>query len=404
MLPPVRVKSEFKNRVRIAWCHNIGTNIVEQAIFKDDDDTYQKWDNIWADIYFQFYQDAGANKRENHNIGIGNVKCLEDWTEFLPPYPINVDQPWFYGFDPATAYPLKIYKNSQTRVEHRYTMRRKITDLLRVQILGKDQKWKDTTSKVHKYLDVSSSSTIKTPELWGRYAYITDAEIKWYKCEQNRTFYIRDTEVCDTQNPCGYKSTAEIALHCTNPCLAFFWVAENVDATSNHNYSNYTTDTQDLYSGWDPIKSTTLKYGTTVRLDNMPSDHFSIAECRKHFPSAPCERGYHGYSYAWNSTNYHGDIGIVLANMKAKLYCSIFNNNIFTSVTYDDDDDDDDDELEIADAPQSSDFDHKARDVKSTSSVSEDVSPGFMIRSRLLVLRKFTISAIADNKYKYTVI
>jgi len=43
------------------------------------------------------------------------------------------------------------------------------------------------------------------------------------------------------------------------------------------------------------LKQTSLKYGTIVRLENMPSDHFSIAEPRKHFPSAPCERGYYGY-------------------------------------------------------------------------------------------------------------
>src|SRR5437868_8318476 len=180
MLPPIRVKSEYKGRVRIAWCHNIGTNIVLQAIFKEDDDTYHTWDNVWADIYFQFYQSGGAGKRENHNIGIGNVKCLEEWTEFLPPYPINVENPWFYSMDSALSFPI-FYKNSITRAEHRYTFRRKLADLLRVQILGRDHKWKDSTNKVSRYLDIEPSDTLKIPELWGRYAYITENEIKLYK-------------------------------------------------------------------------------------------------------------------------------------------------------------------------------------------------------------------------------
>ncbi len=401
-LPLIRIKSQFKDRVRIAWCHNIGTNPVKQAIFKEDDDTYQNWDNYWADIYFQFYQDGGAGKRENHNIGIGNVKCLEEWAlDFLPAYPINVDQPWFYSMDHALSFPI-FYKNSLTRAEHRYTFNLKVTDLLRVQFLGRDNKWKDTTRQVHKYLDIDPNETIKTPELWGRYAYITDAEIKWYKCKQNRVFYTRDVEICETQNPNKYRSTAEVSLHCTNPCLAVFWFAENCDATAIHNYSNYTTDTHDLYSGWDPIKTTTLKYGTTVRLDNMSSDHFSIAEPRKHFISAPCERGYHAYSYAWDSTSFHGEIGLVLANMNAKLFCRIENNNIFTNLRYNEDEGEEDDD-DIAESP----FKHPSNkddiDSKIIETSVEEFSPSFVTRARLLVVRKFTINADGDDKYSFTI-
>lgn len=404
MLPPVRVKPEFRGRVHISWCHNVGTNPVKQAIFKEDDETYQTWDSVWADIYFQFYQKPGAGKRKNHNIGIGNVKCLEEWTEFLPPYPINVDQPWFYSMDNALAFPI-FYKNSQTRAEHRYTLRLKVTDMLRVQILLKDDKWKDTTRAVHQYLDIDPSSTIKVPELWGRYAYITDSEIKWYKCEQNRSFFTRDIEVCDTPNPNKYGTTAEIVLHCTNPCLAFFWVAENRNAANYHNYSNYTTDTQDMYAGWDPVKTITLKYGTNVRLDNMHSDHFSIAEPRKHFPSAPSERGYHGYSYADDSTSFHGDIGIVLANMNAKLFCRIENNNIFTCLAFDDEEEEDGDKDEIADSPLGIEISSSKSydDHKLVGPAIDDLSPSFITRARLLVVRKFTISADGD-KYKFTIV
>lgn len=405
VLPLIRVKSQYKGRVRIAWCHNIGTNSVRQAIFKEDDDTYQTWDNYWADIYFQFYQDGGSGKRENHNIGIGNVKCLEDWTtDFLPSYPINVDHPWFYSMDHALSFPI-FYKNSLTRAEHRYTFRLKVVDLLRVQILGKDRKWKDTTRKVDQYLDINPNETIRTPELWGRYSYITESEIKWYKCKQNRVFYTRDIEICETQNPNKYKSTAEVDLHCTNPCLAIFWVAENRDAASVHNYSNYTTDVHDLYTGWDPIKTTSLKYGTTVRLDRMPSDHFSIAEPRKHFISSPSERGYHAYSYAWDSTSFHGEIGLVLANMNAKLFCQIENNNIFTNIQYNEEEGEEDHD-DIADSPFDSNFNkesNKYDESKLIESTTEEPSPSFITRARLLVVRKFSINADKEDKYTFAI-
>lgn len=411
MTPPIKVKDSYKGRARIAWCHNLGTNITKQATFKEDDDTYQKWDNIWADMYFQFFQNAGAGKRENHNIGIGNVKCMEEWSNFLPSYPINVDQPWFYSMDTALAFPI-FYKNSQTRAEHRYTFRRKIGDLLRVQILGKDHKWKNITRGYSKYIDTNPLSTIKLPELWGRYAYVTDNELTWYRCVQPRVFFTRDVEICDTQNPSKFKSTAEISLHCTTPCLAFFWASENMNSTNNHNYSNYTTNVNDLYSGWDPIKTTTLKYGTSVRLDNMPSDHFSIAEARKHFPSSPSERGYHGYSFANDSTSYYGDIGLVFASMNAKLYCRIANNDLFATDLYEEEEEEEeyDDIIDPLNVNNNDDgsgkISIKSEDLgQSDQSISsvEEITPSFLTRVRLLVVRKFTIHTQGENGYRFTI-
>lgn len=394
MLPPIKVKKEFKGQVRIAWCHNVGTNIVKKAVLKENDGgDYHKFDNVWLDIYFQFYQNGGAGKREAHNIGVGNVKCLEDWSEFLPAYPINVDQPWYYSMDGALAFPI-LFKGSLTRAEHRYTFRRKISDLLRVQVL-KDGKWRDTTKKIHTYLDIRANAKIRIPELWGRYSYNSADELGWQKCESTHTFYTRDVEICDKKNPNIYKSVAEIDLHSTKPCLAFFWLAENIDASDNHNYSNYTNDSNDLYSGWDPIKTTTLTYGTIIKFENMPSDHFSIAEPRKHFPSAPCERGYHGYSNANDSTSFDADIGLVYAGMNAKLQCYIDNNNIFmNSYKGEEEDEEEGDEEEEK---------NDKKEEEEVSSPPEDISPNFITRVRLLVMRKFTVTESSDGSYKFLI-
>src|SRR5688572_30097908 len=45
-LPPIKVKPEYKNTTRIAWCHNVGTNIIKSATFKEDELNYQTLDNI----------------------------------------------------------------------------------------------------------------------------------------------------------------------------------------------------------------------------------------------------------------------------------------------------------------------------------------------------------------------
>jgi hypothetical protein len=404
-LPQFRVKQKYHKRVRIAWCHNVGTNKTRQAVFKDDDDVYHTWDNVWADIYFQFFQDPGAGKRDNHNTGIGNVPCLEEWTESLPTYEINVDQPWFYSMYPALAFPIFYKNSSQSRSEHRYKFR-KTLDLLRVQVRNTKNQWVNVTRGVAKYLDFNPAALNKPPELWGRYAYISENEIKWYKCRQERTFYIRDVEFCDSPNPNKYMSTAEVDFACTNPCMAFFWVAENMDATAVHNYSNYTTNTDDLYSGWDPIRTNTLKYGTHKRLDNMPSHHFSIAEARKHFRSAPSERGYHGYSIAYDCTNFDGDTGVVFAG-KAKFQCKISNNNIFLSTPFEEEEEEEDDNIAIAPA----DFDDvdapPSTLISPVAATSGEISPNFITRVRLYVMRKVTVKAEGDPDkptYKFTVV
>lgn len=385
-LPTVRVRPEHRGKVRVAWCHNVGHNRIVEAVFKEDDDTYQTFDRVWLDINSQFYMGSGAGYRENYNEGVGNVPCLENFSECLPAYPINISQPWFYSLDSALAFPI-FYKGTETRAEHRYIFKKKVSDLLRLQIRH-NGKWIDTLKGHATYLELHPNAELPPPDLWGRYAYLSDAEVNWNKtCRTETTYYTRDIEICDVANPNRYNSTATLPLHTVNPCLAFFWVAENQDAALKHNFSNYTTNSDDVYEGWDPIKHSTLKYGTTVRWNKMPSHHHTVAEVR-HFPSAPCDRGYHGKSYAQNSTNFHGDIGIVLADMKPTFECYIANGDIYLNGDDPLEEDNDEELSEMHSAVPSVD---DSINLISRSDTVAGNSPAFITRSRLLVVRKFTI-------------
>ena len=393
-LPPIKVKESHNKKIRIGWCHNIGTNIIEKASFKEDELTYQTFDNIWLDDYFQFYMAPGAGKRRNHKIGVGSVPFLEDWDDALPTYPIDVEQPWFYGEETAVAYPIFL-RNSQVRAEHRYTYRRKISDLLRMQIYNKNI---DTWTSVHpaqymKYLQIGRSITIQKPLLWAKYSYITNEELNTLKCKKELTFYIKDVEICDAQNPNRFDTTADIPLICTNPCLAMFWKAENMDASGLNNYSNYTCNTDDLYSGWDVIGTTTLKYGTKYKLRNMESHHFNIAESRKHFLSSPNETGYHGYSFAWNSSNYDGEVGVVLSKLNAKLICKISNNDIRNMVYRED--------ANMNNNVENESFDYLLDDHEPIEPLKIKDSPNFITRVRLLVLKKLTMTKNPSGDYTF---
>lgn len=385
MLPPIKVKNEFKNNVRVAWCHNIGNNIIKLAALREDDMNYQTFDNIWQDDLAQYYMLPGAGKRKNFKIGVGSVPFLEEWNTVLPAYPINIDQPWFYGDDPANAFPI-FYRNSQCRVEHRYIFRRKIADLLRMQIFNnKTAEWDNVHPSLYmNYLSYGRSITIQNPTLWGKYALITDQELETHKCRAKREIYIRDVEMCDSENPNTFDTTAVIPIQCKYPCLGIFWKAENMNASSFNNYSNYTCNNDDLYSGWDPIYKTSLKHINTYKLKDMDSDHFNIAESRKQSPSSPSEPGYHAYFPSWNSTNYHGEVGTVLTN--SKLICKIANNDLY-NIDYKNETD--------VDSESSFDYNNDYND-KLTNNKTK-----FMMRVRLLVLKKLTITK-SDNNFLFS--
>lgn len=380
VLPAVKVKPNYTSKVRICWCHNIGTNITVNATFKDDDNIYQTWDPIIADDYYQYYQYEGSGKRRNHNIGIGNVKILEDWTYALPTYIINVDQPWYYGEEPGLAFPIHM-RNSQCRIEHRQIYKRNIESLLRMQLLINNI-WTDVEPKnyIEKYL-IYDSLVINKPTLWGRYAYVTDAELRTNKCKpemKQRTLYYTDYEVCDGNTNSMYKYTenAEMDISSRNPCVAMFWKAENLDATKFNNYSNYTTNTGDLYSGWDPIYHNSIKYGTLYKFKEMESDHFNIGESRKHFRSSPREMGYHAYSFAHQSYNYNGEVGVVLDGKNAKLLCKFSNKDIYELKNKSEIDIDDNFDVTL---------DEPDADIIASS-------PKYKMRIRLMVIKKLTIN------------
>jgi hypothetical protein len=394
-LPPIKVKSEYRDKFRIAWCHNVGTNIIKFASFKEDDLDYQSFDNIWLDDYFQYYLPQGAGKRRNHKIGIGSVPILEEWTYQLPVYNINVDQPWSYGEDTANAFPI-LFNHSQMRAEHKYSFRRKITDLLRM------QKFDPITNNwisVHpgsymKYLSLGRIVSIAKPILWGRYAYINEIELNTYKCGKGKTeFYVKDIIISDSENPNKFNTSATVALESKYPCLAMFWKAENIDASEVNNYSNYTSNTDDINEGWDPISKNTLKYGETCKFKDMDSDHFNISESRKHFPSSPNEAGYHGYSFAWHSNNYIGEVGVTLKGLNTKLICKISDNDIYRMPYKPDMNVNQDIENESFDYMMKEDIEEKVKE-----------SPKFVLRTRLLVYKKISISKNETGRYDFTLL
>lgn len=403
--PALRVKKEFEGRIMICWPHNLGHNVVVNTQLKFDDDIPQSFDTYWYDIYSQFYMKPGF--REHYNVCIGNIPALEKWSNFICEYTTNTPQPFYFMRDESLAIPLLFC--SLSTIEFHYRVHNKIENLLRMRVRKEKQiheeieiknedgsikkervakkvyQWMDIDCNL-KYLEGAGSGLLKTPELWGRYAYITDEECKWWKeCIQNEkgehVYYIEDITSADSPNTNPYGKNATVELNGKNPAKAIFWVAENMKARNHRNYSNYTTNIDNLYDGWNPIRSISLTYNGNPRLDNMDSDHFDKMEPYFHFPSPPSEAGYNAYSFSNDSTSLDAEIGRVFDGIKATFSALLGNTDPF-----------------LKPVKKTGDRQAEIEELDDDKMLTDTSNGEFILRVRMLVMKKLTFKLDQDKK------
>lgn len=336
--PVIKVKDSCRDTVQICYCHNLGTNIVESAVMKIGDDTVQNLDPCSYDVSSQYNMKPGF--REHYDRCVGNCDLLEKWTTILPEYTTNVPQPWYFRDSRRLAYPICLDPNS--KVTFTYTFR-SILDLLRCRYRKTvDDPWMDVSA-----IDISGFlepfEKLEPAQLWGQYAQIDNEELRYHKeaggspnpedvkhWKADHTYWIRNFITVTSSNPVFYSTTEKLNLQCITPCLAVFWCAENVEAFKNHNYSNYTTNKEDLYSGWNPCGSVTLNHSTKNILDDLDPDHFELNEVWNSFRSAPSEPGYNVFPFTRNPFSDGSEVGIIFNGLDASLAVKIVNSEPFT--------------------------------------------------------------------------
>jgi hypothetical protein len=397
--PSIKIRPDFKGKVQICWCRNMGNNIVESASFKENNELFNSWDHTWADMYSQWFCQSGSGKRDRYNSGMGNIPELTNWTEYLPVHNFNVAQPWFYSFYPglkSSGFPI-LYKGTNTKAEHRYMFKRKITDLLRVRVLQSDNTWKEIPKHLyHKYVNIKSTDSIKIPELWGDFSYVTDNELKQFKCKSEYNYYYRDVIEFNSLNPTFEGSVDGVAIHSKNPCLALFWAAENQNSTQVNNHSNYTTDNYNIKEGLNPISKVTLNYGEIKKFDTMDVDHFSINQV-KNFPSAPENEGYCAFSFADNVSNPDADVSMTFVS-NTSIHCKLRDYNIDEEPYLFEDNEDDCESTHTEQLVQDN-----VSVVDMLDVVNMRTKTKYITKVRLLVLRKFTVKKDEKGDYQFII-
>lgn len=390
-LPKVRVKKEYQDRVKIAWTYNLGINIINTGFLCFNNDNIQSIDYIRLNMFIQEYFKS-ENQRLVFDRMIGNIPQLQNWTTYLPPYPLKIPQLWFcYARNEGLAVPLFLL--NEVNVHHKFDFRLKIADLIRMKFLDQEtNQWVEKKCRF-KYLDCKSNGTsvetLDIPELWGRFANIDEGEYNWWfekdlkpeeEAEREYRVIIDDMMPIDLDDEKKYGDSFSIDIACEKPCRSINIVAENLTATTNNYYSNFTTCSENLFEGWNPVSIKNIRYGSALRVPELPLGFSDEIEYLYHADSIPLEPGYNKYSFSYKSSNYN-DVAIIPKNNEMKMNLQITNYNLFYSHLSNGQNDDNWDDSDTEDETN-----------------KKSINERFKVRIRLVTMKLLKI-----NKGKYTI-
>ncbi len=326
-LPLIYVNNEYKDKMEIAWPRNLQNNIVKKAVFKTSElDRITGFDNVSLDLKTQFYRKAHEKQCQDE---IGNYSELVEWTTKLPPKVLNTLQPYYFIKDQSSAIPIFLLKSGEPHFVYEFKL--KIKDLLKIRVKGDKGEWVNIDNEEEfnlytQYLNIKTDATIPTPEIWGRYKCISSHEREWrINCQSEYVYYIEDFINVDSKNPVPYETNECLRLDTTYPCQKFFFLASNCQSVNQHNFSNYTTNKDDISLGFSPINNVSLAYNGLNRFSKTPFDIFSSSEPRMHCLNVPCEIGYGVFSYSDEPNSLDADPGLIISS--GELGMNIKNND-----------------------------------------------------------------------------
>ncbi|GAG94035.1 unnamed protein product, partial [marine sediment metagenome] len=119
--------------------------------------------------------------------------------------------------------------------------------------------------------------------------------------------------------PIGTKD--QISLDIKKPVKYVIWMA----SLENGNLSNYTTNREDVYKGWNPCSAAEIRYGNESRVKEASHENFDEDEYFDfNWPKAPKEAGYNVHSYVYNPSDIqNADNAVILKECGASLIVTL---------------------------------------------------------------------------------
>jgi len=388
-LIPIKVKDKYKRHVEICYHHNIGHNILYEGECLINKKHYAYVDSCYSDMHSQMLADISSdNERRLYARRIGAIPCLERWNTYLPGLPLSPPQAFHFAKDTRVSIPIL---KGESKITFEYKTRLRIVDLLRMRVKvtpkdGSEPYYTETKVKM-KYLDIRGKLTeIPVPELWGRYSDMSDPERNWRKSVNKKTgeptrqiIYYEDIDKLSSKNEISSGAQVEIKLVGTGAAKHVLWVAQHKDA----GLSNYTTNKDNVYEGWNPCVKSGMYYSTAERVPDLSHEHHSIDIMTDlKWPTTPTEEGYNAHTYNFVPKNINTcDTAVVLKECGASLVVRIGNSDPFLHENCDDEED----------ADVSGDNSIESIPIEAVEESRSDVKDKFMLHVRMIVIRKMEV-------------
>jgi len=343
--PPLRVKKNLRGRVRIRLTHNLLLNTMKEIAVEANGVAFTTLSKVYLDFWLQFFRKPEFTTDTLEQIG--NIPEIEEWTDYIKAFQGSFDLPMPYSLDQALSFPLCLVDTFSLKIG----IRHKIADLLQMQELKMvrgERVWVDVKPPRMSYLGLDSAAKIPVPEIWGEVGYNSDFEIEWLKCKAVHDVWYTDVITLKSPNSESPGDKLSIPISLEYPIKAFLWVAENATASSNHYYSNYTTNPTNVKLGKNPIRCVSFEYTNAKKFEDMPSVHFDSVYPKRHFKSARYEQGYNGYAVCKDPINIAIDSGLVTSSTKPVFTAELGHDNYGNDMLEEELGDEQEDDLEIA--------------------------------------------------------
>lgn len=326
-LPNLRVKDEYKDKIQICWPLNIGHHIIKSGTFKSGDFS-QIIDSVYLDNWYQHE----VKKKTIYNKMIGNYSYLTEWSHSTPEHYIKSPQPFFYSKHVGLAYPIHrhkcdiINKGVVELPTQEYHLRTKLSELVRMRE-KKDNMWVELKKFKPECLEgIDKNTSIDDPIMIGYYSMITPEEKNWIDNEYPIIkMIIEDIVSIEESNTFSLGSSVPVNLDVQYPVKVMYWVIENMTAQKKRNFSNYTTNSDDIKLGYNPCKTFSLMYGSNIKIPETPSFFYDEIEPFLQGGGEPIHSGYNKLSLSYYYDYIFETTGRVFARHKAKMIIKLGN-------------------------------------------------------------------------------
>ena len=313
--PRFKVKNKFLDKVKISLIRNSEYSIFKNITFIDDNVKFQSFDPCCYDIKKQYYRTTS----ENNDVIFEFLKNNKNiWSNNIEPININKNLKFFFSDEPSgKSFPIHFKNNKNTAYITCILEDNIFSKILRVKIFNSvSEKWvniSDTDYKIEDFVNISDTKSIFQPHIMGRYFFVAPNEISWHlKCnieeEYIKKIYVYDFIDCSIElKSFTYGDEVRVTLNSKGyPCVAIFWMAENLNLKKNNFHSKYLSDKNEV-----PIFKSSLKYFDEYKFKDLKYSSFE-AESEMHFKTKPYNKGYHAYSIALKTNeSYVGESGVV---------------------------------------------------------------------------------------------